>query len=549
MSLSGLKLLSLVNQNSRVSALLTQYLRDFFGGFMRFFKYLVFLFLSSLSISSFAATVYYITDTSLGFNKDKTFSSPSSACSSYASAYNAANSSYKLAKKGFDTSDCIFIFKTAEGTVINSAHRVTLSSMNQCPANGWPVPVYLPKGTTRIPIRMCKDGCTIEGSGKSIETNNYTMTTMQFTGDSVNCTQAYKDDPVKCDTKDPYGDCYVPPNDDCVRLKDGSIQCPDNQSPPPNNTCNGADYCKRPPQGCGPGYVPGSFNGEQLCVRSGPNTPKNPPDPDKPDDPNNCMNGGTYCPQPPDNTKCPSGYSETTFNGSKICVKDNPDPEKPNPNDPNNPDYGGGGDNGSGGSEPTDGGDNGSGSSINLNPVIDAIKSLRDSLLSAIDGVSKKLSTLVDGQKESNEHLKNIKSESVKTNEKLDTSNGHLDKIEEATQATSTAVGETNKKLDQIFSDQGKEQIQQLGEQSTDSRLTAAESEMTSKLQTFANTLSYSSSHACISDFIVTDIPHFGSMTVPLSKWCDLLALVKLLLKLAVLMLALKMIDATVRAF
>ncbi|WP_277620607.1 virulence factor TspB C-terminal domain-related protein, partial [Acinetobacter proteolyticus] len=137
-----------------------------------------------------------------------------------------------------------------------------------------------------------------------------------------------------------------------------------------------------------------------------------------------------------DNTTCPDGYSETTFNGSKICVRNNPDPEKPNPNDPNNPDYGGGGDNGSGGSEPTDGGDGSTGGSINLKPVIDAINSLKSALLGAISGISGKLDTLINVQKD--------------TNKKLDTSNDHLDKIEDATQATSEAVGETNKKLDSI---------------------------------------------------------------------------------------------------
>lgn len=322
------------------------------------------------------------------------------------------------------------------------------------------------------------------------------------------------------------------------------VYCPDQTTPPTSDTCGGATYCKKPPTGCGEGYVSGSFNGQELCVKSGPSTPPvKPNDPNDPNDPNKCS--ASYCPKPDDNKDCPEGYYTSTYNGQKICVKDNPNPNQPNPNDPNNND---GGDDGGGASEPT-GGDNGSTGSVNLKPVIDAINSLKSALLTAFETLSRKLSSLVDGQKESNEHLKNIKSESVKTNEKLDTSNGHLDKIEEATQATSTAVGETNKKLDQIFSDQGKEQIEQLGEQSTDSRLTAAETEMTSQIQQLANKLSYSSSHACISDFTVTNIPHFGSMTVPLSKWCDLLALVKLLLKLAVLMLALKMIDATVRAF
>ncbi|VXA58401.1 conserved exported hypothetical protein [Acinetobacter proteolyticus] len=404
---------------------------------MRFFKYLVFIFLSIISVNAFSADSYYANYNNIKY----TAATTSGVCKAVEPVYGRQD---RLPLK--------FNSAPSGTTVMGYCYDIANNSFTvfkepiKCPAKGWPVPVYLPKGTTRIPIRMCKDGCTLEGGGNSIETNNYTMTTMQFTGDSLNCTEAYKDDPVKCDTKDPYGDCYVPPNDDCVRLKDGSIQCPDNSKPPENNTCNGADYCKRPPEGCGPGYVPGSFNGEQLCVRSGPNTPKDPPEPDKPEDPNNCMNGGTYCPQPPDNTKCPSGYSETTFNGSKICVKDNPDPEKLNPNDPNNPDYGGG-DNGGG---DNGGGDGSTGGTIDVKGIIDAIKDLKTSLLNAIAGISGKLDTIILGQKTGNEHLKNIKDESVKTNEKLDKSNGHLEKIEEATKATSEAVGITNEKLDSL---------------------------------------------------------------------------------------------------
>lgn len=497
---------------------------------MRFFKYLVFILLSITSLTSSAA--WYL----IGY-KEATLDATFCAASTKAWALSHVKQNYILSNPG--TENCRWYNKDySVGNPGIVEEKIT------CPVKNTPLVAWLSKGTTHVPVRLCKDGCTYEGSGRVTEMTNYDNTILQATGDSVNCKNEYKDDPPpKCDKTDPYGDCYVPPDDKCVRTNNGSIFCPDNTVPPNNETCNGADYCNRPPQGCGSGYVPGSFNGQQLCVRSGPNTPKDPPLPDQPEDPNNCMNGGSYCPQPPNNSTCPTGYTETIYNGSKICVKDNPDPTQPNPNDPNNS---GGGDNGSGASEPT--GD-GSDVSLNLKPVVDAINALKSSLLSAIDGLSKKLTSLIDGQKESNDHLKNIKDESVKSNEKLDTSNAHLDKIEEATQATSTAVAETNKKLDQIFSDQGKQQIEQLGEQSTDSRLTSAESEMTSKLQSFANTLSYSSSHACISDFTVTNIPHFGSMTVPLSKWCDLLALVKLLLKLAVLMLALKMIDATVRAF
>lgn len=500
---------------------------------MRFFKYLVFIFASIISLNAFAA--WEVIDNLRLNDKPKLFSpsvfnSPSEACSAYESF---ARQQYVGVPLNFDqnlTQNNANEYLCSIGSA--SSTRIIFVNKPVCPANGSLKLFYYPSGTTSVPTRVCQDGCTYEG-GHAIDTPNYVAITMQATGDGENCTnESGPKQPPICDKTDPYGGCYVPPNDDCIRLKDGSIQCPDNSQPPENNTCNGANYCKRPPQGCGEGYVSGSFNGQQLCVRSGPNVPKNPPEQDNPQDPNNCMNGGSYCPQPPNNTSCPSGYYETTYNGSKICVKNNPDPEKPNPNDPNNS---GGSDNGGGASDPSDGGGDGTGGSINLKPVIDAINNLKNSLVNSISAISTKITSLIEGQKD--------------TNNKLDTSNEHLDKIEEATQASSTAIGETNKKLDQIFSDQGKQQIEQLGEQSTDSRLTSAESEMTSKLQTLANTLSYTSSHACISDFTVLGIPYFGSMTVPFSQYCDLLALIKLLLKLATLMLALRMIDATVRVF
>ncbi|WP_151766036.1 virulence factor TspB C-terminal domain-related protein [Acinetobacter colistiniresistens] len=415
---------------------------------MRFFSYLLLIFASIISVNAFAAEKvdWWIIHGKTGFfTKAEVWN-------------NCLNDSLKYGVTGtkcFDDGTSIRINKGTNGGV-SPYGMYDHTEEKKCPAKGSLKVFYYPAGSTSVPTRTCVDGCTYEG-GHAIDTPNHVAITMQATGDSSNCTnQSGPKQPPQCDKTDPYGGCYVPPNDDCIRLKDGSIQCPDNSKPPQNNTCNGADYCKRPPEGCGSGYVPGSFNGQQLCVRSGPNVPKKPPEPDNPQDPNNCMNGGTYCPQPPDNTQCPSGYSETTYNGSKICVKNNPDPKKPNPNDPNNPDYGGG-DNG-GGDGSTGGG------TIDVKGIIDAINALKAALLNAIAGISGKLDTLIAGQKTGNEHLKNIKDESVKTNEKLDKSNEHLDKIKDATSAasdtlgdindaahaTSEAVGETNKKLDSI---------------------------------------------------------------------------------------------------
>ena len=391
---------------------------------MRFFKYLVLIFASIISLNAFAA--WEVIDNLRLNNKPELFSplvfnSPSEACSSYESFarkqyadFPNFNYNQNLTQTNSTEYSCQI------GDVTSS--RIIFVNKAVCPAKGTLKLFYYPSGSTSVPTRVCQDGCTYEG-GHAIDTPNHVAITMQATGDGDNCTnESGPKQPPICDKTDPYGGCYVPPNDDCIRLKDGSIQCPDNSKPPENNTCNGANYCKRPPQGCGAGYVSGSFNGQQLCVRSGPNVPKNPPDPDNPQDPNNCMNGGSYCSQPPDNTSCPSGYNETTFNGSKICVKNNPDPDKPNPNDPNNNDGGGGA------SEPNGGGDGSTGGSVNLKPVIDAINALKNALLGAISGISTKMDKIINGV---NQGL-----------EKLDKSNEHLGKIQDATTATSEATGD-----------------------------------------------------------------------------------------------------------
>lgn len=75
-----------------------------------------------------------------------------------------------------------------------------------------------------------------------------------------------------CDPKNPYGGCFTPAADGCTRQFNGSIECPAQTSPSVEKGCNGATYCDRPPQGCGDGYVSGSFNGKSLCVKTSPST-------------------------------------------------------------------------------------------------------------------------------------------------------------------------------------------------------------------------------------------------------------------------------------
>ncbi|WP_109441952.1 virulence factor TspB C-terminal domain-related protein [Acinetobacter haemolyticus] len=215
---------------------------------------------------------------------------------------------------------------------------------------------------------------------------------------------------------------------------------------------------------------------DQSCPPSTDKPPTIPPDGYEPPKEPECKNSNgsdAHCPKPPQG--CPSGYTEQTFNGESICVKDSD--QIPNPNDPNNDD------NQPPASEPNGGGDNNNGGGdVDLTPVINAINNLKTSLLNAISTVNQsitngfksvtdtltktneKLDIANTKLEKSNQHLDNIHKESVKTNSKLDdvsqgisttntkldTTNEHLKNIGDYTKAASEAIGESNKKLDGI---------------------------------------------------------------------------------------------------
>ncbi|MEX5366039.1 hypothetical protein WCE00_03560 [Acinetobacter haemolyticus] len=417
---------------------------------MRFFKYLVFIVLYCISIDSLAAwkTVSHAEPNKEPWKKDVIYSSVSEVCSAFQAQFGYF-SKCEVSSNGTRVN-----YISTRWGLIHIADFVP----DRCPPKDYPVHSFFNAGSP-VPTQTCKqnpDGTFCKSSAKGdpmiLNHDNDRQSVLLFNVSETSfstCTELFDN---QCDKTDPYGSCFQPPDDGCTRQKDGSIICPDDTPPPqPDNTCNGATYCKRPPEGCGEGYVSGSFNGELLCVKSG---PSNPPKPDDPNDPDNCKNGGSYCEAPPDDQACPSGYYETTFNGSKICVKNSPDPNEPNPNDPNNNDP----------NNPPDPNNPNPGEGFDDSGIINAIKALRDSLLGAIGSVSGKITTLINGQKESNKHLDDIKKESIKgnekldkvnenltgTNTKLDTANDHLKDISDHSRAASEAIGESNKKLDGI---------------------------------------------------------------------------------------------------
>ncbi|MEN8287207.1 virulence factor TspB C-terminal domain-related protein [Acinetobacter baumannii] len=269
-----------------------------------------------------------------------------------------------------------------------------------CPERGYPVPTYF-EPNTPIPLRVCKqnpDGtyCVFDASDKNnpivISSGNYQNITLSSISStpSPSCTPEFSKD--KCDPKDPYGGCYQPPNDNCNRMADGSIYCPPDQPPPiiKSGCQNGATYCDMPPTGCGSGYVPGSYNGKQICVKNSNPPPTDPKDPPPIPDP-----PATSDPPPTDPKDPPTD------------PKDPPPPPPPPPPTSNN--------------------------DALLRAIIEAINAVNNKLtwvkneiVNSVNNVSKKLDT---------------------TNQKIDTTNQKLDTVNDSVKATTAAVNANGDKV------------------------------------------------------------------------------------------------------
>ncbi len=244
---------------------------------MHFLRYLIFIIISLFSVQAFAAYSYYPLD----YTNLKS-STPLGACQRYLTAATQLRNPSMISElvcevtNEFGNKQTIQINRTGEPT--------------KCPAPGWPIPVYFDPNTP-IPLRTCRKNpdntyCITEYTGNKdrpivISGSQYQNIVHASVSEipSPTCTPLFSQD--KCDPKDPYGGCYKPPNDNCNRMADGSIYCPPDEPPPPiKSGCqNGATYCDMPPTGCGSGYVPGSYNGKQICVKNSSAPPTDPKDP------------------------------------------------------------------------------------------------------------------------------------------------------------------------------------------------------------------------------------------------------------------------------
>lgn len=233
---------------------------------MRFLKYLVFLIITICSSSVFAVT-YKAVD---GSKNSATGSTPDAACRAFYSKYISYSGApaYSRAESGA----CYYT------SGVYAYYSLIPDPPLECPDVGYPLYVYFDAGG-QIPQQRCQPlqdkFCVFKAKPDSIILNhqNDRQSTVLYNVSKTPVSSCTPLDQGQCDKKDPYGGCYQPPNDGCTRLADGSISCPDDTPPPDiKNTCSGASYCNRPPDGCGSGYVSGSFNGQAVCVKSSPSS-------------------------------------------------------------------------------------------------------------------------------------------------------------------------------------------------------------------------------------------------------------------------------------
>jgi len=233
---------------------------------MKFFKYLIFISFSFISISALAN--YTATD-NYGKNIQKTASSKIEACSALLTSLKSSGfSSLNLPASEINDS-CVDANFNNFGYVSQSA---------QCASTVTSMPISVPGWTNWNIDQIDAYSAQISGKTACYQGCKYKNPTMSGSEGSDMMNLVYGDG-VK-DSSCPAGDSTKP------------------STPTPNNT--GSTQMK--PEEC-----------------------KSPTGSDG------------YC-NKPSNKQCPSGYKQGSFNNQQICIKpsQDPDPTKPNPNDPNN---------------------------------------------------------------------------------------------------------------------------------------------------------------------------------------------------------------------
>lgn len=501
---------------------------------MRFFKYLIFTFLTIFPVLAFSADYYLAGPTreTVSFNG----STPTEACLAYYSSLGKASDfSYP------DAGRCKDKYGSAFG------YYVLSSVKSKCLAKDYPAHTYFTSGSP-IPTQVCKpnpDGtfCKFVAKSNPMVTNHNNnqsaITTYNVSETPVTSCQDLFDG--KCDSSDPYGGCYTPPKDGCTRQSNGSIICPP-EVPKPDvkpGCKNGETYCVRPPEGCGSKYVAGKLNGQSVCVKKGGNNNPNSGSSNTGGDGNGDDSYGDDSDS--DGQGTGSNTSSSTSTSTSTSTSSNGGSTTVNVTNNNN-------------------------TTVNLDTsqFTGAIKDMSNKLTDLLNDLLNKDAAQTDMTDtnskldQTNSKLDNINQNGKDTNSKLDqliaktgseNGTGNNPDGKDYTgilETISEKVGDISDKLDQIFSDEGLEDFEKIGTKSDSPIPDNSMNTANNALNSFANRLTFSSS-ACIPDFTIT-AGKFGSFTIPLSEYCELLALVKIFLQLATLIVCMRMFDSTVRA-
>lgn len=302
----------------------------------------ILLTLFALLFSTYSVAAWYIQGTG------QAYSTSAQACSAYASTYNATVKEQNTRSDG--NLECVvWADNKPEGQKV--AIMIQGPDQATCPATGQPRFFTFPAGTS-----VQTQACVPQGSGYCVYTGSGTPVLNVGGGDqgvtlySKSATPASSCQPLfngECDPNDPYAGCYTPPNDGCTRQPNGSIVCPDQTPPPtPEPKCNynsTNSYCTPEGGQCPKGFVPGTSNGQTICVKNShdePNCPKDnygnyncAGDPNQPptNPPNNqqgdgSCNGTGNC-SPNSNNTTNNTYNNTTNNNTTNNITNNEAPK------------------------------------------------------------------------------------------------------------------------------------------------------------------------------------------------------------------------------
>ncbi|WP_171494094.1 virulence factor TspB C-terminal domain-related protein [Acinetobacter ursingii] len=400
---------------------------------MRFFKYLIFVLFSFLSSNVLAAIQYTIFGSFAS-------SSPEQTCQLYL----ASRSSEKPVFVKATQDNCYFSLTNSNGnlsTGFSAPIRYSNAPDLKCPDAGYPINVIQAANQPIEQIRcvplagtdkFCvakKNNFPILNSASGENMISYVMENTSKTPVS-NCT------PLKegqCNNKDPYGGCFKVPDDGCTRTQNGSIICPNNDTPNVQNNCTGT-YCERPPTGCPSGYVSGSFNGKALCVKSSPSNGTGNGNGSGSGDGDGSGNGNGSGSGDGDGSG--NGNGSGSGSGSNTSTSSSTSTSTSTSTSSN----------GSGGSTTvnvTNNNTNNTTVNVDVSGVISAINNMK--------------STLADFLNDVNKSVKEVTSTLNTTNQKIDTTNQKLDTTNNILRQINQNGKDTNNKLDQLINKQGGE--------------------------------------------------------------------------------------------